>query len=115
MAFLSTQRKMRTRPTLRPATKARTRRQVRGEHAPSAVPAQERPGAITLDFSETMSPPAQPQQSTQRVTIPAYPHRARAAGGPEDNALYTCGCGCMFQAHVCAGVDCPRCGSEQSW
>jgi hypothetical protein len=61
-----------------------------------------------------MTPPTQDKQNG-KASIPAYPRRARAAGGPEDQALYTCGCGCMFEAHVCADVDCPRCGSEQLW
>lgn len=44
-----------------------------------------------------------------------YHRRARAAGGPEDHALYTCDCGYVFEADVCASVDCPVCGSDQSW
>ena len=116
MAFLSTQRKMRSRPSLRQATKARPRRHLRPSHLTPVVPAQERANASTLQSStQAMTPRAQDLQSSQSVAIPAYPRRARAAGGPVDNALYTCGCGCMFEAHVCADVDCPRCGSEQSW
>ena len=41
--------------------------------------------------------------------------RARASGGPEDTALYSCECGCAFQAPVSASVSCPRCGSPQAW
>ncbi len=47
--------------------------------------------------------------------VSSYHLRARAAGGPEDHALYTCDCGHVFEADVCAGVDCPRCGGEQNW
>ena len=44
-----------------------------------------------------------------------YPARERAAGGPQDRALYRCGCGYAFLASVEAGVHCPHCSSEQSW
>lgn len=41
--------------------------------------------------------------------------RARSSGGPEDKALYSCECGCAFQAPVSASVRCPRCGGDQAW
>jgi hypothetical protein len=44
-----------------------------------------------------------------------YPARERAAGGPQDRALYSCGCGYAFLASVEAGVHCPHCSAEQSW
>ena len=44
-----------------------------------------------------------------------YPARERAAGGPQDHALYRCACGYTFHASVEAGVHCPNCGTEQSW
>ncbi len=44
-----------------------------------------------------------------------YPARERAAGGPQDRALYGCPCGYAFHAPVEAGVHCPQCSAEQSW
>ncbi len=41
--------------------------------------------------------------------------RVRAAGGPEDRALYECECGTQFTAPVSASVRCPRCGDAQAW
>ncbi len=41
--------------------------------------------------------------------------RVRAAGGPEDRALYECECGSHFMAAVSASVRCPRCGAAQAW
>jgi hypothetical protein len=41
--------------------------------------------------------------------------RARAAGGPVDNASYTCCCGLVFSAPVSASVSCPVCGVDQDW
>jgi len=41
--------------------------------------------------------------------------RARQAGGPQDRALYVCGCGYLFHAQVTASTPCPRCGADQAW
>lgn len=40
---------------------------------------------------------------------------AKRAGGPQDNALYTCSCGCAFTAAVSTSVGCPHCGTSQAW
>jgi hypothetical protein len=36
-------------------------------------------------------------------------------GPPLDQALYTCQCGCAFEASVSTSVDCPHCGTAQAW
>ena len=41
--------------------------------------------------------------------------RLRAAGGPEDHALYTCACGYTWETSVSASVACPNCGAAQAW
>ena len=41
--------------------------------------------------------------------------RVREAGGPEDQAHYSCSCGMMFRAPVSASVACPHCGDQQDW
>ncbi|HVL94329.1 MAG TPA: hypothetical protein VM266_00570 [Solirubrobacteraceae bacterium] len=41
--------------------------------------------------------------------------QARRAGGPQDRALYTCGCGFAFTAAVSTSVGCPHCGAGQAW
>lgn len=41
--------------------------------------------------------------------------RARASGGPEDKAFYTCSCGYAFDADVTTSVTCPHCGAGQAW
>ncbi len=59
--------------------------------------------------------------SEEEVIVDPLPHagpdevRARAAGGPEDRALYGCECGSHFTAPVSASVRCPRCGAAQAW
>jgi len=51
-----------------------------------------------------------------RTPAPRSPEqRIRAAGGPEDRALYTCGCGAAFRADVAVDVPCPACGALQTW
>jgi hypothetical protein len=41
--------------------------------------------------------------------------RAKRSGGPEDRALYSCGCGYAFKADVSTSVGCPQCGTSQAW
>jgi len=41
--------------------------------------------------------------------------RAKRSGGPEDRALYHCGCGHAFKASVSTTVGCPSCGQTQAW
>jgi hypothetical protein len=46
---------------------------------------------------------------------PTPEQRHRQAGGPQDRALYTCGCGMQFTADVTTSVGCPHCGTSQAW
>ena len=39
----------------------------------------------------------------------------RDAGGPDDRACYSCGCGFEFQAPVSTSVHCPHCDTVQAW
>jgi hypothetical protein len=58
------------------------------------------------------------RQSTEPVhDHPADPEtdRARRAGGPLDEAHYTCACGYSFAASVSTTVTCPHCGQDQAW
>lgn len=41
--------------------------------------------------------------------------RMRDAGGPDDRAYYSCGCGYLFETVVSMSVSCPHCGSDQAW
>lgn len=34
---------------------------------------------------------------------------------PQDQAVYTCQCGFVFEALVSTSVNCPHCGSTQAW
>jgi hypothetical protein len=61
-----------------------------------------------------------PPRETEPVAAAAAPAvretaRHRRAGGPQDRALYHCGCGCAFQAEVTASVTCPQCSATQAW
>ncbi|MDX6690779.1 MAG: hypothetical protein QOG15_2236 [Solirubrobacteraceae bacterium] len=48
---------------------------------------------------------------------PMHPaeRRMRAAGGPDDRACYSCGCGYLFEARVTTSVTCPNCDTVQAW
>jgi hypothetical protein len=51
----------------------------------------------------------------QRSTGSLIVQRVRNAGGPVDNASYTCACGFVFAASVSTTVRCPHCGASQAW
>jgi len=48
---------------------------------------------------------------------PMHPaeRRMRDAGGPNDRACYSCGCGFVFIAPVSTSVQCPHCDAQQAW
>lgn len=48
---------------------------------------------------------------------PMHPaeRRMRGAGGPDDRACYSCGCGFVFVAPVSTTVHCPHCDAGQAW
>jgi len=50
-----------------------------------------------------------------RSTVLQTLARAKRSGGPEDMALYSCGCGYAFKAAVSTSVGCPHCGTKQAW
>lgn len=58
--------------------------------------------------------PAPPAESEPSRELKAE-QRARASGGPEDRAFYTCECGYAFEASVSTSVSCPHCGTDQAW
>lgn len=52
---------------------------------------------------------------THRAVTGQGEQRARAAGGPQDHALYACHCGLLFAGAVSTHVACPECGADQAW
>ncbi len=58
---------------------------------------------------------ASPKDPASGSTAVRQTDRARRAGGPQDRAVYACGCGHLFQATVTASTPCPRCGENQAW
>jgi hypothetical protein len=53
----------------------------------------------------------------QPLPEPMHPaeRRMRDAGGPDDRACYSCGCGFVFVAPVSTSVQCPHCDAGQAW
>lgn len=77
------------------------------------------PGALPLRRSNHRARRRGQAEAVQVPTgTPRRDHaaqRVRDAGGPLDNACYTCGCGLWFQAPVSTSVTCPHCGAGQAW
>lgn len=65
-----------------------------------------------LDLMMAVASPPRPPVAEECST---ETDSARRAGGPQDRALYACGCGKAFTAAVSTSVDCPACGSDQAW
>jgi hypothetical protein len=66
-------------------------------------------------------PPRRGRRSRAAVPTPVLHicdpavERVREAGGPIDQAIYACECGCLFRAPVSTTVPCPHCGIGQAW
>jgi hypothetical protein len=65
--------------------------------------------AVIADRRLAAPKPAAPQPRDIAV------ERVRAAGGPLDEASYTCECGFLFAAPVSTTVVCPHCSAPQAW
>ena len=65
----------------------------------------------------TVSAPPRPKKKRRKAAEVhgTQTESARRAGGPQDRALYECGCGASFTAAVSTSVGCPRCGCDQAW
>ncbi|HWC25765.1 MAG TPA: hypothetical protein VG474_04195 [Solirubrobacteraceae bacterium] len=56
-----------------------------------------------------------PEPQPRPEPVHSAERRMRDAGGPDDRACYSCGCGFLFVAPVSTSVRCPRCDAEQAW
>jgi hypothetical protein len=87
----------------------RARRRRHGKPTTTATRAanlSQAPSAARRDAGSASGPSTAGSQIVQR---------ARLAGGPIDNASYTCACGFVFAASVSTTVACPHCGASQAW
>lgn len=80
--------------------------------------------SVTTHFTPRRKPVARRRRRVLHDPVRAVPVvapgvaatvSARRAGGPQDSALYECGCGCRFRAAVSTTVGCPACGGGQTW
>jgi hypothetical protein len=74
------------------------------KHAPA--PRRAGPGR-RLHIVAAPAPRPEPMHPAER--------RMRDAGGPDDRATYSCGCGFLFEAPVSTSVRCPHCETIQAW
>ena len=65
------------------------------------------PAGRRLHVVPTTAPLPAPMHTAER--------RMRDAGGPDDRACYSCGCGFIFVAPVSTSVRCPHCDTQQAW
>jgi hypothetical protein len=56
-----------------------------------------------------------PQPAPRPEPMHPAERRMRDAGGPDDRATYSCGCGFLFEAPVSTSVHCPHCTTVQAW
>jgi hypothetical protein len=83
------------------ATLLRRRRDGRPGRVAELMTAHERPAPAE---------PTMPDPGRIMVT-----RRQREAVAPQDQAIYTCQCGYVFEAPVSTSVGCPHCGGSQAW
>ncbi len=69
--------------------------------------AHKTPSARRLHVVPSAEPLPEPMHPAER--------RMRDAGGPDDRACYSCGCGFLFEAPVSTSVRCPHCDTDQAW
>jgi hypothetical protein len=85
-------------------------RRVSGTHAPVAIEAERDPRDEAARVTPAPSPTGELQLAYDRAA-----RRVREAGGPLDEASYSCACGYVFAASVSTSVCCPHCGARQAW
>jgi hypothetical protein len=90
-----------------------TRESVGGQGPQPDRPAAERSRAVHT----TASPGDERALSGAPAPAPAGAERAQRRLEPatEDQAMYSCECGFVFQATVSTSVGCPHCGGSQAW
>lgn len=74
--------------------------------------------ATTAEPRRRATPDRRPHERARSESSPADmtdERRWREAGGPEDQATYSCRCGAVFAADVSTSVACPLCGTAQAW
>jgi hypothetical protein len=88
-----------------------TRESVAPEGQQSERPTAERP--CTGDRQPGAGPAAASDDATATRREQVADQRREPA--PEDQAVYSCACGYVFQAAVSTSVGCPHCGGSQAW
>jgi predicted Zn-ribbon and HTH transcriptional regulator len=91
-----------------PRTLRERRRSRADQHRRAAI------GAAETARAAGHTPAYVPSDSTAHAVDRAA-QRVRDAGGPIDEASYTCSCGFVFRAPVSTTVACPHCRATQAW
>jgi predicted Zn-ribbon and HTH transcriptional regulator len=81
----------------------------KGAKGTSVAPAEPPAAAAADDVAATAA------SLTEAEAIDRAVARVRSAGGPLDEASYSCQCGFIFRAPVSTTVQCPHCHAAQAW
>jgi hypothetical protein len=120
-ASFSTEKNMRAVDLLPPILNERhslrrhRRRGARAEATAPHVAAPATDGAIQAPSAPSPPSASEAPYPAPTPSIDPAVERVRRAGGPIDNACYSCSCGLVFAAAVSTTVSCPRCGADQGW
>lgn len=97
------------------ATMLRRHRNNQAERDSAGVPGpqSDRQTAERMRAAHPIASPADERPRSGTVASPRSPRRREPA--PEDQAMYSCECGFVFQAAVSTSVGCPHCGGSQAW
>jgi hypothetical protein len=99
------------RPNLRLLHDSPRRRGLGGRRFSGAKPRPRGSEAPNREAASRVAPAVGPEVLEPDPAV----RRTREAGGPEDQAHYSCACGYVFEAEVSTSVACPHCGIEQAW
>jgi hypothetical protein len=86
---------------------ARPAPQPAGEEQPLERPSAGRVAARSAD-------PLVAERRLASAELRTVPRRRREPA-PQDQAVYSCQCGFVFEAAVSTSVGCPHCGGAQAW
>jgi hypothetical protein len=79
-------------------------------------PQPDRPAAERSCANHATASPADERPLGEPPTpAPARGAQRRLEPATEDQAMYSCECGFIFQAAVSTSVGCPHCGGSQAW
>lgn len=88
---------------------------VRKERNAKGIRRRGHPGGPPIGQRPAAAPAPMPAPTAPQPCDDGAPGRRALHGPVQDNAVYNCSCGYVFEAAVSTSVDCPHCGCGQAW